>query len=171
MSEMAGSSPIRLTTAQIGRSGELLVQYRLLKEGIESAPMTTDSGIDLVTYAPRQKRAITVQVKANLRPKRGGGRGRLALDWWLREDSPAELVALCDLSRDKVWLFCHRELDELAQQRSSGRLHFYFYVEPTTRRTDKLVNESDFEKFEVQNRIEDIFLRDDQDEAHLGDSA
>lgn len=41
-----------LKPAQIGRCGELLVQYRLLKFGIESAPLTTDSGIDLVAYAP-----------------------------------------------------------------------------------------------------------------------
>lgn len=34
------------TKSQIGRCGELLVQYHLLKLGIESAPMTTDSGVD-----------------------------------------------------------------------------------------------------------------------------
>jgi len=38
---------IKLTTAQIGRAGELLVQQRLLLFGIESAPLTTDTGIDL----------------------------------------------------------------------------------------------------------------------------
>jgi hypothetical protein len=37
-----------LSTAQIGRCGELLVQLELLKRGIESAAMTTDTGIDLV---------------------------------------------------------------------------------------------------------------------------
>ena len=39
-----------LTTQQRGRCGELLVQYILLKHGIESAPLTTDTGIDLVAY-------------------------------------------------------------------------------------------------------------------------
>jgi hypothetical protein len=29
----------------------LLIQYRLLKRGIESAPMTTDAGIDRVVYS------------------------------------------------------------------------------------------------------------------------
>jgi hypothetical protein len=44
-----------LATAQIGRAGELLVQYRLLLLSVESAPMSTDSGIDLVVYSPISK--------------------------------------------------------------------------------------------------------------------
>jgi hypothetical protein len=39
---------MKLTTAQIGRDGEHLVQEQLLLHGIESAPLTTDTGIDLV---------------------------------------------------------------------------------------------------------------------------
>jgi len=35
-----------------GLPGELIVQYQLLKMGIDSARMTTDAGVDLVVYAP-----------------------------------------------------------------------------------------------------------------------
>jgi hypothetical protein len=42
-----------MQTAQIGASGVLLIQYRLLKQGIDSAPMTTDAGIDLAVYGPK----------------------------------------------------------------------------------------------------------------------
>jgi hypothetical protein len=42
---------VKLTTAQIGRAGELLVQEQLLLHGIESAPLTTDMGFDLVAYS------------------------------------------------------------------------------------------------------------------------
>jgi hypothetical protein len=45
---------VKLTTAQIGLAGELLVQEQLLLHGIESAPLTTDTGIDLVAYSPRR---------------------------------------------------------------------------------------------------------------------
>ncbi|MDG4648022.1 hypothetical protein P6F26_06165 [Roseibacterium sp. SDUM158017] len=145
-----------LSTAQIGRGGELLVQYRLLTLGIESAAMTTDAGVDLVAYAPGMSHALTVQVKTNLRPKPAGGRGKPALDWWLREDSPAELVALTDLSRDRVWLFRHHELDYHAQQRSSGRLHFYFYVGDANPRKGQRVEE-DFEAFRLENRVAEVF--------------
>ena len=42
-----------LKTAQVGASDVLLIQYQLLKRGIESAPLTTDAGIDLVVYSSR----------------------------------------------------------------------------------------------------------------------
>jgi len=82
---------MRLATAQIGRAGELLVQYRLILLGVESAPMSTDAGIDLVAYSPITKLPSTIQVKSNLKPKPGGGKGKVALDWWLSDDSPAAL--------------------------------------------------------------------------------
>src|SRR5687767_2684480 len=107
-----------LATAQIGKCGELLVQYRLLLLGIESAPMSTDTGVDLVAYSPRLDQAITIQIKTNLKSKPGGGKGKAALDWWIDEDVPATLVALVDLSTEKVWLFKREEVLELAQQRS-----------------------------------------------------
>ena len=49
---------MKLKTAQIGRCGELFVQYQLLLRGIESAPMSTDAGVDLVAYAPAKHLAI-----------------------------------------------------------------------------------------------------------------
>ena len=119
---------MKLSTAQIGKCGETLVQYRLLLSGIESAQMTTDTGIDLVAYLPGSKRAITIQVKTNLAPKPGGGKGKMALDWWVSKDSPAEMVALVDLDSENVWLLSHAELSEIAQQKNTDRLHFYFYT-------------------------------------------
>lgn len=150
---------LKLTAAQIGRCGELLVQYCLLSHGIESAAMTTDAGIDLVAYSPAHERATTIQVKSNLRAKPSGGRGPLALDWTLAEGNPAELIALVDLSRDKVWLFRRGELDAVAQQRSSsGRIHFYFSLDSNARTVRRSV-EADFTRFELENRIGDLFLR------------
>jgi len=49
-----------LPTQHIGAAGELLVQYKLLKHGIDSARLTTDSGIDLVAYSPKD---ITPAIK------------------------------------------------------------------------------------------------------------
>jgi hypothetical protein len=77
-----------LRTAQIGASGVLLIRYRLLKWGIESAPMTTDAGIDLVAFAPIEAKAVTIQLKSCLTPKPAGGSGKPCLDWWLPDDSP-----------------------------------------------------------------------------------
>jgi hypothetical protein len=151
------SDATKRTTAQIGRCGEILVQYRLLKYGVESAPMTTDSGIDLVAYAPEMKRAITIQVKANLQPKPAGGRGMLALDWWIPEASPAELIALVNLDLDCVWLFSHEELTSLAQQRSGGTLHFYFYTDPSARPKSIGRLAAEFDTYKLEHRVHRIF--------------
>lgn len=124
------ASPRRLTTQQIGRLGELLVQYELLRQGIDSAPMTTDAGIDLVAYSPDKKSSFTIQVKANLAPKPGGGKGPPSIDWWVSEDCPAEWIALADISTRRVWMLRRQELDALAQQRSNRKLHLYMYTNP-----------------------------------------
>jgi len=49
----------------------LLVQQKHLLHGIESAPLTTDAGIDLVAHSTKEKDAITIQVKTNLKAKPG----------------------------------------------------------------------------------------------------
>jgi hypothetical protein len=108
-----------LAKSQIGRAGELLVQYRLLLLGVDSAPMSTDTGVDLVAYSPVSKQPTTIQVKTNLRPKPGGGKGKPALDWWIPAESPAALIALVDLSEERLWMFKTMEIATLAQQKSS----------------------------------------------------
>lgn len=149
----------KLTTQQIGKLGELLVQYRLLSFGIESARLTTDSGIDLVAYSPNREMAFTIQIKTNLQPKPGGGKGKAALDWWVPQDSPAELFAFVDVSENRVWLFSQPELEKHAQQKSNGRFHLYMYTDPSVNRRKNagasLVNE--FEEFTLETRIGSLF--------------
>jgi hypothetical protein len=145
-----------LKTAQIGASGVLLIQYRLLKRGIESAPMTTDDGIDLMAYSPKMERAVTIQVKTCLRPKAAGGKGRAALDWWLPKASPAELVGLANLATDQAWLLRHDEFVERSQQQPMGRLHLYFYTDANYS-ARKGCHERDFEPFSIEYRMAEIF--------------
>lgn len=144
-------------TQQIGRSGELLVQYKLLKLGYESAPMTTDSGIDLVVFSSSLQRALTIQVKANAGPKRGGGKGKLALDWWIAEDCPSELAAFVDISADRVWIFTKPEVAAFSQQHSSGRFHLYMYVDSTVKiRGSKRALQTDFDDFLLESRVKHL---------------
>ena len=74
--------------------------------------MTTDAGMDLVAYSPTRRKAVTIQVKANEKPKPGGGKGRSALDWWISDQCPADLVALVDLREFRVWLLTMVEISE-----------------------------------------------------------
>lgn len=122
-----------LTTAQIGRCGELLVQLRLLALGIDSSPMSTDVGVDLVAYSPKLQQPLTLQVKTNLKAKPGGGKGKAALDWWIPCKSPAQLIALAELETERIWLMSLSELKAQAQQNSNGRLHIYMYTDSTAR--------------------------------------
>lgn len=150
-----GGYSMKLAPAQIGKCGELLVQYQLLLSGIESAHLTTDTGIDLIAYSKQKNEPITIQVKANFAPKPGGGKGKLALDWWVPETSPADLQAFVDLSTNRVWLFETQQLATLAQQNSNGKLHLYMYIDPAVKARDtgksKFVFE--FEKYLLENSL------------------
>ena len=149
----------KLTTAQIGKCGELLVQLHLLRKGIESAPLTTDSGVDLVAYSPFTKNPVSIQVKTNLEAKPSGGKGRLGLDWWIPEDCPAQFVALVDLSTDSIWFFSTEQVKALAQQNSSGRHHLYMYLDPTgsPKKDDRLVYSHEFAPYLLGNLIHELF--------------
>ena len=146
------------TTQHIGAAVELLVQYKLLKFGIDSAAMTTDSGVDLVAYSPKTNRSYTIQVKTKELPTLGGGKGKLILDWNLRESSPAELVAVCDLSTDSVWIFTHSEFHLHAQQHSAkGIMKLYMYVDETVNTKKEMALLSQFEKFRIESRVVTFF--------------
>lgn len=147
------------SSTQIGKAGELLVQMRLLLVGIDSSALSTDAGIDLVAYSTLAKRAVTIQVKSNLKPKPGGGKGRLALDWWIPVNSPAEVMAFVDLSDSKIWLLTKAELSQLAQQTSSGRHHLYIYTDSATGTHKRKTASSltDFEPYRFENRIAALF--------------
>lgn len=150
---------MKLTTSQIGKSGELLVQLKLLLYGIESSPLTTDSGIDLVAYSRKKAEAITIQVKTNLKPKPSGGKGKLSLGWWLPEQSIADLYALVDLDKYRVWLFKSSEVSSIAQQNPKGRLHLIMKTDPTVkdRRDNKPVHDHEFGSYLLENCVHKLF--------------
>lgn len=124
------TTPVKLGTQAIGAAGELLVQYQLLKQGIDSARLTTDSGIDLVMYVPGHQSAATIQVKTNLAPKPAGGTGKLLLSWSFPDDCKAEWLACVDMSTDSAWLFTIDQARERAQQKHAGGTRLlYFYTD------------------------------------------
>lgn len=126
------TTSVKLGTQAIGAAGELLVQYELLKQGIDSARLTTDSGIDLVMYVPGHQTAATVQVKAKLKPVPAGGKGKLLLSWPFPDDSKAQWLGCVDLSTDSVWMFPIETARELAQQKHAGGTRMlYFYTDET----------------------------------------
>jgi hypothetical protein len=150
---------MKLSNQQIGKCGELIVQYRLLLQGIESAPLTTDAGVDLVAFSNKRKAALTIQVKTNQKPKPGGGKGKLSIDWWVPENSPADLFAFVELERQKVWLIETKFLPKIAQQHPRGRYHFFISTDPTSksRKDGKKTHEYEFERYLLENRVHELF--------------
>lgn len=149
----------KLTTQQIGKCGELLVQYKLLQNGVESSPMTTDSGIDLVAYSSIGNKALTIQVKTNLKPKHSGGKGRLSIDWWTPVNSDAQFFAFVEVDNEQIWLMKKNEMNTLAQQTSNGRHHFFMILDPSAkdRKDGKKFRIFEFEKYRLENRLHKIF--------------
>lgn len=143
---------------QISRCGELLLQYKLLLLGIESSRMKTTTGIDLVAYSSRNRRALTIQVKTNEKPTPSSENGKLILGWWVPDDCPADLVAFVDLSTNSIWLFSRGEIPKYAQKRYRGRQNFYFNVDP---RADQQASPPShlvqFEDFTIEKRAQVFF--------------
>jgi hypothetical protein len=149
-----------VTTQHIGAAGELLVQYQLLKLDIDSARLTTDSGIDLVVYSPISGRATTVQVKSVRTPGPSGGRGRAAIGWNFLHDTRAELLALVLLSTDTVWLLTLVEAQQLAQQHTAGGVRrIYWYTDETIARRNGVPRiQGDMDSFRLEQRATALFL-------------
>lgn len=146
-----------MTTQHIGAAGELLVQYKLLKLGIDSARLTTDSGIDLVVYSPAKTQALTVQVKAVERSMPSGGTGKLAIGWTFPHDCPAQMLATVSLEEDKVWLFTLDEARNLAQQHGpTGTRRLYWYTDESIRVLSR--RQSDMQSYLLEARAAQLFL-------------
>ena len=101
---------------QIGRRGELLVQSRLLRYGIESSAMTLDYGIDLIALRmghDNQIAPVSIQVKTTT--KLYDKDGDQECYWWdfPKRELPADLIAFVaaeDEMPERIWLFNYAEL-------------------------------------------------------------
>ena len=105
---------------QTGRCGELLVQSRLLRHGIESSAMTLDYGIDLIALrmGPDNKitSVVSIQVKTTATLFKSGEQE--GYSWSFPEKSPANLIAFVatDKIPERIWLFDYAKLRELRNE-------------------------------------------------------
>lgn len=131
----------------------IFVQSLLLREGITCD--AAEGAIDLEVQLTKPKRKFSVLVVTNLRPKKAGGKGKEALDWWIPAKSEADFIACVDLSTLRVWLFSAAEISKFAQQRSKNKLHFYMYTDNTVALRGKKAQKFDyeFESYRIENRV------------------
>ena len=150
-----------LTAQQKGRCGELLVQLMLLKHGIESAPLTTDTGIDLVAY-PRTinnawplDRPATIQVKASTH--RGSSSDKF-IEWDVPENCPADFVALVDLDRNKLWLLPISDFRNLSSK-AGKEMRRLWWSPPGYEYQKQHRRENDFADYEMDYGILNAFKK------------
>jgi len=149
---------VKLAPQQIGKCGELLVQYMLLKHGVESAPLTTDPGIDLVAFpnvkasAEERRKPVTIQVKTSTQH---GVPGDKWLEWWIPDNCPADCVAAVDLERQKCWLFSTNEFKHRGGRSGEGRRLWWYIPGQEYGRTKK--TEETFKEFEMEAAIPKVF--------------
>ena len=143
----------KVPKSMIGVSGKLLVNSLLLREGIQCSQER--NGIDLVVTLKKPKRKWTILVTTNLMPKKAGGKGKMALDWWVPEETSADYISCVDMSSLRVWLFSNREFQRLSQQKAGGRFHLYMYTnKEVALRGSKLMKfDYEFESYRLENRI------------------
>ena len=155
---------MQVTTQHIGAAGEILVQYRLLKLEIDSARLTTDSGVDLVVYSPTDGSATTVQVKTVRSPTPAGGTGKAAIGWNFPHDCRAEVLAFTLLSTDDVWLFTLAEARLLAQQHTdSGLRRLYWYTDESINQLSGVpLKMADLDAYKLEVRAAPMFLHPTQ---------
>lgn len=143
----------RIQKNRIGYAGMILVQSLLLREGISCE--TVEGAMDLEIQLTKPNRRFDALVVTNLRPKRAGGKGKEALDWWIPARSEADFVACVDLSTLRVWLFSAAEIAKFSQQRSKNKFHFYMYTDNTVALRGKKEQKFDyeFESYRIENRV------------------
>lgn len=139
--------------SMIGVSGKLFVNSMLLREGIPT--QFGKNWFDLVVNLTRPKRKWTILVTTNLRPKKAGGKGKMALDWWVAVDNPADFVACVDLSTLRTWIFSRAEYEKLSQQKAGGKYHLYMYTKKAValRGKKNMKFDYEFEPYRLENRI------------------
>lgn len=145
------TEPAKLGGQAIGAAGELLVQYKLIKRGIDSARLTTDSGIDLVMYVPGTTEAHTVQVKAIVNPFLDGGTGPLVAGWVFPRTCKAEWLAGVDISRDRVWLF---PIEDALRHARGTKRDVWLYWRLEEPRGTVVGVESDFDEYDFDSVID-----------------
>jgi hypothetical protein len=137
----------------IGFSGKYFVQAMLMREGLPTA--AGKDGVDLVVSLKKPRRAFSIFVVSNLQPKRAGGKGKEALDWWIPLSTATDIVACVDLSELRIWLFERDELPRYAQQKTASKYHLYMYTDKAValRGKKSMKFDYEFEGFRLENRI------------------
>jgi 5-methylcytosine-specific restriction endonuclease McrA len=135
----------------INQQGIERVSTVLSALGAEVEPTGTTEIHLLARYAGARD-AVAIAVKATTGPQPGGGHGKMALHWLIKDAVPADQIALVDLASHRVWLMTIEEVRTLAQQHSGGQHHLIMVVERQERSKHARYLVEHFDEFLLDNK-------------------
>ncbi len=131
------------------------MQYKLLGFGIDSAPMTTDYGIDLLAFDPKTHKAVSIQVRAS---SHHGDMASQWVEWNMPKQCVAQYVAVADIEQDKVWLFTKDTFEKVASSTGGKGRRLWWYVPESGYQSSQLnKNEDPFKEYEMASVIPSLF--------------
>lgn len=144
---------LEVPKSMIGVSGKMFVNSMLLRQGI--ACRLAGTGYDIEVTLTKPRRLWKMLVTTNLQPKKAGGKGKMALDWWIPIEHEADHIACVDLSTLRIWLFKGQEYAKFAQQKAGGKYHLYMYTnkDVALRGPQSMKFDYEFESYILENRI------------------
>ena len=150
-------SKLKLTTLQIGKLGELEVQKRFLELGYDSSHLTTDTGVDLVVLI--KNKFLSFQVKTILVAAKAGGKGSLAIDWYVPTKNTANYLAFVYYEKKQVWIFNLKDLEKFYKkgqcQKANGKYHLSMYLEEN-KKSKKIKFRKFYDKYLFENKIKEL---------------
>ena len=140
----------------------LELDFPLLKHGVESAPLTTDPGIDLVAFPSvrafpdKRGEPVTIQVKTSTHRSETSDPMCKWLLWEIQNDCPAYYIAAVDFEREKFWLISTKEFIKEATRAAEGRSRLWWYI-PGHEGGETEKREEKFVAYEMDVVIPNIF--------------
>ncbi len=142
------------SSSVIRRCAISFVVEALRTVGLQAEPTPADLPGDLLASGG-SGRSVFVCLLAAAAPHHRGGRGSLGLHWVLAE-TPADSVALVDLSRASGWLIPTDDFRARAQPLSGGRFHLDWIVVALGRRHSKVASEEEFATYLFEQSLPEL---------------
>ena len=146
-----------MSDALLHERANRLVIEAMRAAGLAAEPAPRDVPAQ-VLVATASGRALLVHVLVREAPHRRGGGGNLGLHWMTR-DTPADFVALVDLSRRRGWLLPMEDFRTRARPAAGGRFHLDWIVLPLSPTRSRVPDENEFEPYAFETALPELARR------------
>ncbi len=133
------------------------VMQALARVGLQAEAAPRELRGDLLIFGPARHPTL-LRILVRQAPHRRGGGANLGLHWML-SSTPAEYVALVDLSRRLGWLLSTPEFQAQARPYRGGRFHLDWIVARMGRTTTQVADEIEFAAYAFERALPQLAKR------------